>query len=285
VTIGTSRLASTDGENADVRDALGNDLRDRVLDRLGFAAPPPLTIEGLNALYAAWGRSVPFDNLQKRLALATGAATSLPCATPAEFFARYLAHGTGATCWPSSIALHALLCACDFDAIRLAGTMESYEGINHGSVLVRVAGDEFLVDTWMASEVALPLARDGTSAGVGAYRVRAEPYGPLWRVWWLHPTREQERYFEVKERDVDFSRVLTRYESTRTDSPFNARLFARKNVTWGVVCLARGARHSRDASGITRRELAPADIAQVLIEDFGYPEDIVARLPPDEPIQ
>ena len=37
------------------------------------------------------------------------ASAPLPCATPAEFFARYLAHGTGATCWPTSTALHALL--------------------------------------------------------------------------------------------------------------------------------------------------------------------------------
>ena len=161
--------------------------------------------------------------------------------------------------------------------------MEGYEGINHGSVLVRVAGNEFLVDSWVASEVALPLTRAVTSAGVGAYRVRAEPFCAYWRVWWLHPAREEEHYFEVKERDVGIARVLARYESTRTDSPFNARLFARKNVTGGVVCLARGARHFRNVDGITRRELAPSDIGQVLIEDFGYPEKVVVRLPPDEP--
>jgi hypothetical protein len=33
-------------EATDVRDALGDDLRDRVLDRLGFAAPPPPTVGG-----------------------------------------------------------------------------------------------------------------------------------------------------------------------------------------------------------------------------------------------
>ena len=281
MSIRTSRPVSTGGENADAREGLGSGLRDRVLARLGLAAPPPVTIDGLNALYSAWGRSVPFDNLQKRLALATGASAPLPCATPDEFFARYLAHGTGATCWPSSVALHALLRACGFEAIRLGGTM--VPGVNHGSVLVQVAGDEFLVDTWMASEIALPLTGAGTAAGVGTYRVRAEPDGRLWRVWWLHPAREEERYFEVKERAVVFSRVLAHYESSRTDSPFNARLFARKNVAGGVVCIASGARSFRDVSGIVRRQLAPEEMAQVLIEDFEYSEEIVARLPPDEP--
>jgi len=78
-------------------------------------------------------------------------------------------------------------------------------------------------DTWVASEVALPLTRAVTSAGVGVFRVRAEPFCAFWRVWWLHPAREEEHYFEVKERDVGIARVRTRYESTRTDSPFNAR--------------------------------------------------------------
>jgi hypothetical protein len=42
-------------------------------------------------------------------------------------------------------------------------------------------------------------------------------------------------------------------------------------------------RHFRDASGLTRRDLAPGDVARVLIEEFGYSEEIVTRLPPDEP--
>ena len=80
-----------------------------------------------------------------------------------------------------------------------------------------------------------------------------------------------------------FSRVLAHYESSRIDSPFNARLFARKNIAEGVVCIAQGARYFRSAEGIARRALALEEIAQVLIEDFGYSEEIVARLPPDEP--
>lgn len=266
-------------ETTDARDALGDDLRDRVLDRLGFVASPLLTVDGLNALYSAWGRFVPFDNVHKRIALARGAP--LPCRTPREFFAGYLAHGTGATCWPSSAAFHALLRACGFEASRVAGRM--VPGLDHGSVLVRLAGAEYLVDTLMASDVALPLTREATAAGVGASRVRAEPHGASWRVWWLHPARDEERYFEVKELEVSFARVLEYYESSRSNSPFNARLFARKNIAGRVVCIAQGARHVRDVAGITSRPLAPGDTARVLIEEFGFGEHLVARLPPDEP--
>ena len=271
----------TTAGTADTREALGSDLRDRALARLGFTAPPPVTVNGLSALYAAWDRCVPFDNLQKRLALATGPAAALPCATPEEFFARYFAHGTGATCWPSSAALHALLRACGFDAIRLAGTMAP-SGVGHASVLVRVAGQELLVDTWMG-ECPLPLPPVGTVPGVEVAGGRVELYGPLWRVWYLHPARDEQCSFEVKERDVALPRVLAGYEASRTNSRFNTRLFARKNVVGGVVCITRGARYVRDADGLTRRELAPKEVTQCLIEEFGYSEEIVARLPPDEP--
>jgi len=257
------------------------DLRDRVLARLGFTAPPPATVDGLSALYSAWGQSVPFDNIQKRLALSTGPATSLPCTTPEEFFDCYLADGTGATCWPSALALHAFLCACGFDAIRLAGTMMP-SGIGHGSVLVRLAGREFLVDTWTgASPLPLPPAGTGTCAVPASGRV--EPYGSLWRVGYWHPAREEQCSFEVKEHDVPVSCVLAGYEASRTNSRFNTRLFARKNVAGGVVYVTRGARHFRDLGGLSRRELAPDEIAQVLVEEFGYSGEIVAKLPPDGP--
>jgi N-hydroxyarylamine O-acetyltransferase len=259
---------------------LGTGLRDRVLARFGFTTPPPATVDGLNTLYSAWNRWVPFDNLQKRLALATGPAAALPCATPEEFFARYLAHGTGATCWPSSTALHALLCSCGFEAIRLAGTMMP-TGVDHGSVLVRMAGHELLVDAWMDERpLLLP---PGGPAPVGPADGRIEPYGSLWRVRYLHPTREEHCFFDVKERDVSFARMLAGYEGSRTNSRFNTHLFARKNVAGGVLCLTRGGRHFRDAGGLTRRELAPDEVARLLIEEFGYSEEIVARLPPDEP--
>ena len=42
---------------------LPTDVRDRVVERLGFSETPLVTVDGLNALVRAWGRTVPFDNL------------------------------------------------------------------------------------------------------------------------------------------------------------------------------------------------------------------------------
>ena len=224
---------------------------------------------------------MPFDNLQKRIALAADRSAPLPCATPVEFFSRYLSDGTGATCWATSIALHAFLSACGFDPIHLAGTNQP-SGVNHGSVLVPIEDSEYLVDMWM-DEIALPLSRTGTTVGVAAFALRAEPNGPLWRVWYRHPVREEECYFEVKARDADLSHMLAGYEGSRVNSRFNDRVFARRNIPGGVVSITRGARHVRTAAGLTHRDLSPDEQATALVEEFGYSEEIVARLPQDEP--
>ena len=263
------------------RTRLGTSVRDLMLARLGFTTPPAATFDGLTALYLAWNHRVPFDNVQKRLALARGPAATLPCATPGEFFSCYFAHGTGATCWPSSIALHALLSACGFEAIWIAGTMMP-SGVDHGSVLVRIDGQELLVDMWMG-ERPLHVPCAGTKGGPEIVAGPVEPYGPLWRVSYVHPAREEQYFFEVKQRDVSFSRMLAGYEASRTHSRFNQRLFARRNVAGGIICVTRGARYYRDADGITRRELAPKEMVQLLVEEFGYSEEIVARLPPEDP--
>jgi hypothetical protein len=136
------------------------------------------------------------------------------------------------------------------------------------------------VDTWAgASPLLLPV---GTAASAVAASGCVEPYGPLWRVWYLHPTREERCFFEVKEHDVSVSRVLAGYEASRTNSGFNTRLFARKNLADGVVSVTRGARYLRDDRGLTWTELTPDEIARILVEEFGYSEEIVAKLPPDE---
>jgi N-hydroxyarylamine O-acetyltransferase len=102
---------------------LDDELRDRVLDRLGFPAAPSRDLEGLRALYGAWCASVPFDNTRKMIALRTAGGDPLPGGDARDFFESFLAHGTGGTCWPTSNALFELLRSAGFEARRVAGSM------------------------------------------------------------------------------------------------------------------------------------------------------------------
>lgn len=135
--------------------------RDRVRGRLGlsegFSRRQTRDLDGLRAVYAAWCRHVTFDNIRKLVALRTEPAGPLPGASAEDFFEEWLAHSAGGTCWPASNALHALLRALDFDARRVAGSMHDIGSPNHGSVKVRLANRDWVVDSSMLTNAPLPL--------------------------------------------------------------------------------------------------------------------------------
>src|SRR5690348_778708 len=95
---------------------LAPDLVEQVLAELGLDASPTVDATGLAVVYGAWCDHVPFDNLVKRIHLVSGDTGPIPNVDPTTFFELWLEYGTGGTCWPSSLALGALLRALGFPA-------------------------------------------------------------------------------------------------------------------------------------------------------------------------
>ena len=122
-------------------------LSEQVLAKLGFNDFPSINTKDLAALYEVWCKRVPFDNIQKRMVFSTGRAPEapLPGATPEDFFAEWLHHGTGGTCWTGSYALYAFLQALGFDVALVTVTMVTspdVHGPNHGMTIVGKTGSE-----------------------------------------------------------------------------------------------------------------------------------------------
>ncbi len=258
-----------------------------VLERLGFADAPDPDAAGLAAVYLAWCRRVPFDNLVKRIHLASGATGPIPNGPPEAFFASYLEHGAGGTCWPSSGALFALLDALGFDARRGSAAMGD-DGTgerqhSHGTVIVDLDGEEFWVDSSMLTDRVLPL-RHGelTRLDDPINPVRAEPVDDTWRVVWRFSITDGEMPCFLLDDDVDEAHYLARYEWSRTNGPFNETVYATRNFDGRRLTVAFGKRFEKTVDGITSVPLGD-DRARVLVYEFGYSEAIVAALPADVP--
>lgn len=263
---------------------LSDELVGRVLERLGTPAPAP-TAEGLARLYRAWCRGVPWDNVQKRISVVERRAV-LAGAEPDEFFESFLVHGTGGTCWPSCGALYALLFAVGFRVRRAVGSMQFHrfgKAPNHGTAIVRLDGDDWLVDSSMLNERPLLLRkRELSSIEDPLHPMRAEPNDDgMWTVTWASYARDEPITCWIHEDDVSHEHFLERYEASRVPG-FSHALTFRRNLASGVLSLQGHTRHFKTVDG-TIASADVADRASVLVYEGGLSSEIVARLPPDEP--
>lgn len=267
-------------------DRLHPELVERILARLGLTEVPEPTLDGLHTVYRAWGRTVPFDNLVKRAHLAAGDRSQIPNAPPDRFFELHLRHGTGGTCWPTALAFHALLRALGFEArLGSAAMWERRAGPdhNHGTVLVRLAGADWLVDTSMLCEEPLRLSpTEVTERDDPVNPMRAEPVDGLWRVWWQQPSSRQMIDCLLLADGVTREHCAARYEASRRQSPFNTSAYVTRNVDGGKVNIGGRARHEKRGTDLVVEELDPDALARVLVDELGFSEEIVDRQPPDE---
>ena len=254
-------------------------LVERVLAKLGFDAEPGIDRRGLAALYAAWCDRVPFDNVRKRIAMLEGTPGPLPGGLPGDFLGAWLEHGTGGTCWPSANGLHAVVRACGFDVRRISASMFDRNDHNHGSLIVRLAGEELLVDSSIQCGKPIPL-RHGleTKLDDPVHPIRVEPVDSSYRIHWGMAQSRDTMPCRLMNDPVDEAFYLDRYEISRGYSVFNNALYARRNFPGRLVSFVGHVRNEKTASGVTRRELAPAELRKALVEELGLSEAIVARL-------
>ena len=255
-----------------------------MLARLGIDAPAP-TAEGLRTVYGAWCNHVSFDNVQKRISLAERHDHLAGC-EPEEFFENFLVHGTGATCWPGSGGLAALLESLGFRIRRLVAAM-NYEQLGirpgHASTVAETDGRDWLVDSSMLTVDPFELRRGERTERIDAvHAIAADPYEGRWIIRWMWQNAETMPCL-VLEEGVSPERFALSYEATRAArTPFNTALLARRNLPDGGLLAIRGDTVTRVSPTGVRRVMPAEDRSRLLVEEFEYSPEIVARLPPDE---
>jgi len=258
---------------------------ERCLERLGFSSAPAPTLASLTAAYSAWCALVPFDNLRKRIHLASGSHDPFPNLDPDVFFADYLAHGTGGTCWPSTFALWSLLDHLGFDVQLGVASMYADEPSDlesHGTVLADVGGVRYWVDTAMGT-IEPMVASPGCGAGPAWRRARVEPLGDSITVRWMRTVFPVEMGCRLLDDKGTPARYAIRYEASRQLSPFNTHLSSTRATYERVLTFSFGMRMEQDVDGFRHSDRLDDDERRsVLVEEFGYSEEIVDALPPDE---
>ncbi len=263
-------------------------LVDAVLDRLGVPAPAA-DRAGLARVYAAWCRSVPFDNVLKRLWLEERWPGRLPGSTPVDFFRDWLEYRTGGTCWAGNGALFALLRALGFRVELGAATMLSAPdtpGPNHGTVVVTLEEGRFIADASILSGAPLRLPEPGEpppapTAALPAVQIAAGRAVILWRT-----VRQPEGFpCRIERIGLGAGEWDALHQHTGTWSPFNFATSARLNRGDDVLGYGAGLIYRiRPDGALESRPADRAAMVRFLAEVLEIDETVADRLPEDRPV-
>ncbi len=254
---------------------LGDGLLTRVRLALGILGEMPVSVDGLFKLYAAWCREVPFDNIRKMIDLSGGGRLSGLSAF--EFFENWLEHGTGGTCWPSSNALCTLLRSLGFDARRVAGSMYDLGMINHGTVKVRIDGEDWLADTCMLTHRPVPVNGEFFVDNSNEARIEVEPVEHSHVIWYDFVPSPVYVPCRLSTDPVDAALYEERYEVfSREYSPFNDRLYFRTGGPDGASVILGNVRFRRTDDGMEIHEFTRDGLCEHLTS-LGASADIIER--------
>ncbi|MEP6546856.1 MAG: arylamine N-acetyltransferase [Gammaproteobacteria bacterium] len=278
--------------------SLPDNLADRVLAKLELSRRPEPTLGGLHAVYSAWCRHVPFDNVRKLIHVRRQDPGILPGDDPEDFFNAWIRHGAGGTCWAGNGALCALLTAFGFDARRAVATMVVAPNLppNHGSTTVLFDGRRYLVDAsilhgepLLLEEPLTPegllLVDEGATAATApvAWNAACRMSAGHWHIRWRPLHKPEGIDCRIDRFDVDAASFRQLHEQSRAWSPFNYELHARTIRDTSVIGTAFGQRIEFDAGGTAQRALQMGDRLRFLVEEIGIHEELAAMVPPDVP--
>ncbi len=264
-------------------------LVESVLQKLGLPDRPSKSAEGLSHLYRGWCRNVPFDNFMKRIWLKSGAGFSKQSGGPAIYFQNWLKYGTGGTCWSGTEAFAALLETLGFHSNRALGKMGGNDvpAPNHATLFVNVDETQYLVDTSFLFDS--PVNWDAVNAeGVSSHpasKFRIDRSGSQTMLFWQPLHFPEPIPCELVSYTVTSDEFDKLHEKSFSTSLFNFALYSRKNSKDSVVGTCFGSQVTLDSAGrLHRIPIAEADQKRFLVEKMGYSEEIIAQLPPDDPV-
>jgi N-hydroxyarylamine O-acetyltransferase len=244
--------------------------RDRLLDRIGLAAPPPADAAGLRVAHRAFVSRVPYEDLAVQL----GECRPLD---PGQLVERVLHGGRGGYCFEANTVLQTLLEALGFAVERREGIVAEREAFaageptNHLALVVHTPdAGPFIAEAGWGEGPLDPLPLREGPVGIGAFNYMIERDGDGWWVGRREVVSSPGfRFADAPASLADFQPHHERL-STSPDSSFVQTLVVQQPFDDRVVTLRA---RTVFVDGPARRERAvvedDAAFAAVLRDRFG----------------
>jgi arylamine N-acetyltransferase len=144
-------------------------------------------------------------------------------------------------------------------------------------VKVRAGDRDWLADSSMLLNAPLPLGPGVFVANDPVWPAEVEASDGTHVVWWHTPPNEQYLPCRILVDPATYREYGEGYERSRERSPFNDRLYARRNRPDALVVLTGQTRHLRTQKGIESRDLTADEVAQSLRDEIGLSGHMIDR--------
>jgi N-hydroxyarylamine O-acetyltransferase len=246
-----------------------DDLRDRLLARIGLSAAPPADADGLRTVHRAYLASVPYEDLAVQL----GESAPLD---PEALAARVLRGGRGGYCFEANTVLLTLLEALGFAVQRrqaIVGPRASHaEGrqTNHMALVVHLDGRRFLADAGLGEGPLDPMPLRAGRYAAGPLHWALERAGDGW--WFEQHEWGSTPGFWFADAPSDLAAFQPHHQrlSTSPESSFVQTLVVQRPTRDRIVTL-RARTLAVDGPCVRRREVLPdaAALGATLHDAFG----------------
>jgi N-hydroxyarylamine O-acetyltransferase len=239
------------------------------LTRVGLAAAPDPTADGLAALHLAHATHVPFENID--VLLGRPIRLDLP-----SLQGKLVAGRRGGYCFEQNLLFAAALEAVGFPVTRLAARVRYRANRllprTHMLLRVEAGGESWLADVGFGGSGPLTALRlvPGAEQRQFLWSYRLTEEGGVWVLQGKTPGGWQDFYAFTLERQelVDYE-VANYYVSTHPDSPFTRSLVAQRPTPEARYLLRNRELTVETAAGGETRNVSDAELPNVLARLFG----------------
>jgi hypothetical protein len=141
--------------------------------------------------------------------------------------------------------------------------------VSHASIKVSSGGIDWLVDSSMLTAAPIPLTKEIHIPDDKLFGAEVEFVDGTHVVWANLPPNPNLIPCRMLVDPATPEYCAERYEASRLRSPFNERLYAKRNTADGQLVLMANLRISRTAAGTETRELTASELCESLRDEIG----------------
>ena len=150
--------------------------------------------------------------------------------------------------------------------------------VSHGTTRVRIDDIDWLVDSSMLTNGPLPLTLEQFAGDDPLIPVEVRMDNGDHVIWWDLPPNPAPIPCRILYDDVSHDFYVERYEASRLRSPFNERIYARRNLGTKVLILTGNRRLVKTPAGVEDSELSDAELGESLRDEIGVSGEMIAQL-------